>query len=73
MKILQQISTHKAVKENGKINIYVKGFKINDLKFEDELIDTIPLENEDDLFAIFELFEEQNRINRAEFEAENKF
>ena len=66
--ILKQISTHKAIKENGQINIYIKGFKIDDLEFSDELIYSIPLENKDDLFAIFERFEEDNRCLRAEFE-----
>ena len=63
-KILQQNSTHKAVKENGVINIYLKGYDDGDLLHdEDELIDTISLEEEDDLFAMFEIYDE-NKIMR---------
>ena len=64
---LAEISTHKAVKENGVINIYVKGLDFEDLHWDDELIYSIQLEEEDDLFAIFERYEENNRINRNEF------
>lgn len=78
--IIQEIGTHKAVFENGKIKIYLKGIDKNaktpdgssfepefierfpDL-FKDRCIGTLPLENEDDLFAIFENFEETNRFN----------
>ncbi len=67
MKILQQISTHKAVKENGVINIYLKGLDLEDLHYDDELLWTIPLSDKDDLFAIFERLEENNRCNVAEF------
>jgi len=66
-KNIQQNSTHKAVKENGVINIYIKGFEIEDLKYNDELIHTIPASESDDLFAIFERLDEDNRINVAEF------
>ena len=78
-KIIKQISTHKAVKENGKINIYTKGlnipvgYKYPDGSIEDEgfviepeFLYSIPAENEDDLFAIFERYEEDNRCNLAE-------
>lgn len=63
---IQEINTHKAIKENGMINIYVKGFSIDELTFEDELLYSIPLEDKDDLFAIFERLQEDNRINLAE-------
>lgn len=67
---IKEISTHKAVKENGVINIYISGFDCGSLHFDDELIYTIPLENEEDLFAIFERLEENNRCNVAEANAE---
>ena len=72
--ILQEISTHKAVKKGDKIYIYLKGLTIKndddrefakefpDL-FKDELLRVIPAENEDDLFDIFENYEETNRYN----------
>jgi hypothetical protein len=73
-KILQEISTHKAVKKGDKIYIYIKGMPIENAEdkrlakkyphwYEDELIRTIPAENEDDLFYIFENLQEENRIN----------
>ena len=73
-KILQEISTHKAVKKGDKIYIYIKGMPIENAEdkrlakkyphwFKDELIRTIPAENEDDLFYIFENYEEENRSN----------
>ena len=71
-KILKQNSTHKAVSEDGKIKIYIKGFEIDDLKVKDEYLYSIPLKNKDDLFDIFERFDEDNRINRAEANGEFK-
>lgn len=71
-RILKQNNTHKAVLENGRINIYIKGFEIDDLKYSDEFLWWIPVEQKDDLFAIFENFDEQNRINRAEAAVEFK-
>jgi hypothetical protein len=79
-KILKEISTHKAVKECNYINIYIKGFTLpesypgaNDsLSYKDELIDRLPLDREDDLFSIFENFEENNRVMVAEANAEFK-
>lgn len=38
--------------------------------FQDEFLYSIPLANEDDLFAIFNHIEETNRINLAEAEEE---
>ena len=67
---LKENSTHKAVAENGRISIYIKGIQIDDLNFPDEFLYSIPSENEDDLFEIFERFDENNRINMAEFAAE---
>lgn len=72
MKILQQNSTHKAVLVDNKIKIYIKGFEcgkptdVDYLKFEDEYCYSIPAENKDDLFAIFERLDEDNRCNLAE-------
>lgn len=65
--IIKENSTHKAVRENGRINIYTKGFYIEDLHYSDELIYSVPEEDEDDLFAIFERFDEDNRVNVSEF------
>jgi hypothetical protein len=73
MTIIADISTHKAVKENGKISVYLKGFSMDihetsdvTIDFEDELLYTLPLENEDDILPMFEGFKENNRINFAE-------
>jgi len=65
--ILKQNSTHKAVKNGNKIDIVLKGFKIEDLEYKDEKLYSIPLENKDDLFCIFENLDETNRINVYEF------
>jgi hypothetical protein len=72
--ILQEISTHKAIKKGDKIYIYLKGLTIKNKDdrefakefpdlFKDELLRVIPAENEDDLFYIFENYEETNRYN----------
>lgn len=66
MKILKQNSTHKAVKRENDIAIYIKGMNFGTMVYPDELIDTIPLGNEDDLFSIFENFDETNRVLRNE-------
>jgi len=74
-KIIQQISTHKAVKENGTINIYIKGFDFNNetgkWKF-NPLKDELFYRNvdADDVFAILENLKEDNRINLSEANAE---
>jgi len=70
MKIIQEISTHKAVKTATGIDIIEKGFKDEVLNFPERKLYTIPLENEDDVFAIMEDFEETNRCLVAEFKAE---
>lgn len=90
MTTLQEISTHKAIHENGVINIYAKGmiWDVNELApdgsklwegcelkkypewFTDELLWTIPYNERDDLFAIFERLEEDNRIGLAELNEE---
>lgn len=66
-KILKQNSTHKAVAEDGKINIYAKGFKCGRIHYNDELLYSLAADREDDLFAIFERLDEDNRINANEF------
>lgn len=67
--ILKENSTHKAVKENGRINIYLKGIDYEDIHMPAELLYFIMEDEEDDLFAIFERYDENNRINMAEFMA----
>ena len=73
---LKEISTHKAVEENGVIKIYLKGFSIKakvvngvyypEYSCEDELLYTLPTEEEENLLSIFERYEEDNRVNVAE-------
>lgn len=66
MKTLKETSTHKAVRKDDVIQIIEKGIE-DDPSFPDEVIDEIPAENEDDLFAIFERLEENLRCLIAEF------
>jgi hypothetical protein len=66
--ILQENATHKAVVNNDRIDIIRKGFEFEELKYDDEFEYSIPLENEDDLFSIFESLEEDMRYLKAEFE-----
>lgn len=70
-KILQQNSTHVAIKTAKVIKIYTKGLHLDDLHYEPELYCQIELNEEDDLFAIFESLDETNRCNLAE--ANNEF
>lgn len=67
--IIQQNATHKAVREHGRINIYLKGIDYEYIHMPDELLYFILEDEEDDLFEIFERYDEQNRINMAEFQA----
>ena len=67
-KVLMEISTHKAVRNGDKIDIISKGIEIDDLKFNDEKLYSIPYENIDDLLPIFDGLEENNRINLSEYE-----
>ena len=69
MEIIKQNATHKAVREHGHISIYLKGFTIEDFSCEDEFLYFIQEEQEDDLLAIFERYDEDNRINIAEFKS----
>jgi len=84
MKIIQQISTHKAVQEGSEIKIYLKGMDPEALAldgtklcddeciekypewFQDELLYSIPSCQKDDVCAIMERYEEDNRCNVAE-------
>ena len=71
--ILQENSTHKAIKDGKEIKIYIKGFDCEDLHWEDELLYTLPLSQKDDLLAIFDRFDEDNRCNLAELNDELSF
>lgn len=85
--ILKENTTHKAVVKNGRIAIYLKGLNEDEFKgdedeqwfktnyphwFKDELIDTIPLKDHDDLLPMFDGFEEESRILLAEAREEFK-
>lgn len=70
MKTLQQNSTHKAVLNGNKIEIWIKGATIGGVVIKREYLYSIPKENKDDLFAIFEDLDETNRIYLAEAEQE---
>jgi hypothetical protein len=70
MKTFKENGTHKAVEYKGKIGLFLKGFTIEDLTFEDELLYTIPLAHEDDLESIFDNIEETTRILLAEARGE---
>jgi hypothetical protein len=64
--IIKEISTHKAVRNGDKIDIISKGFEIEDLKYSDEVLYSIPAENEEDLMSIFDNLQEENRILLAQ-------
>lgn len=68
--IVQENNTHKAVKNGNKFDIYIKGIELDNLKIDDEFIYSI--EHKDDLLPLFELLDEQNRINVNEFIQEIK-
>jgi len=70
--ILKENSTHKAVQDGNRIKIYSKGFSIEEMTWPDIFLYSIPAKNEDDLFEIFEQYDEENRINVAEFTEEIK-
>ena len=67
--IIKQNATHKAVREHGQISIYCKGFDIDDIHEDDVFLYAITEEEEDDLFAIFERYDEDNRVYTEEFKA----
>jgi len=67
--LITQNATHKAVLEHGQISIYLKGFDFEGITQPDEFLYAIAEDMEDDLFAIFERYDEDNRINVAEFQA----
>ncbi|MDA3780358.1 MAG: hypothetical protein PF487_09115 [Bacteroidales bacterium] len=78
MKVLKENNTHKAVEDIGVISIYSKGLNNDDLEFidkfphmfEDEFLFNV--DYEEDLFAIFEQFEENSRVLFNEANAEFK-
>lgn len=65
--IIQEISTHKAVKTKLGINITLKGFCFDGYSCKDEILYTIPLNEIDDVDYILERYREGNRINMNEF------
>lgn len=68
---VRENSTHEAIKKNGKISIFIKGMTFEDgTTFDPEFLYSIPEENEDDLTAIFDRFDEDNRCNLAEANGE---
>ena len=67
--IIAQNATHKAVREHGQISIYLNGFEFEGITEPDEFLYAISEDMEDDVFAIFERYDEDNRVNMAEFEA----
>jgi hypothetical protein len=70
MKTFKENGTHKAVEYKGRIGIFLKGFALEDLTFEDELLYTISLDREDDLESIFDDIAETNRVLLAEANGE---
>lgn len=82
MKVVKQNSTHKAIQNDRKnrIEIWSKGLSLPEttpgagdaLEIKPEYLYSIPIENKDDLFSIFENLDEQNRINIAEANEEFK-
>jgi hypothetical protein len=80
MTILKQISTHKAVYENGEISVYLNELHIPsgmfngvwyaESSYPSEKLYTLPLNRKDDLEAIFDRYEEDNRVNVAELNEE---
>jgi len=67
--IIKQNATHKAVRENGQISIYLKGFDYEGITEPETFLYAIAEDMEDDVFAIFERYDEDNRINVAEFKS----
>jgi hypothetical protein len=72
MKTLKENATHEAIlnTEKNRIEIWLKGIEFEDLLIKPEYLYSIPKENEDDLFAIFENLDETNRILAYEFRQE---
>lgn len=64
--LLQQNSTHVARRNGDLIDICIKALVFEDMSFPEEHLYSIPAKNEDDLLAIFERLDENNRINLAE-------
>ena len=66
--VVQDISTHKAVKSSKEIQIWQKGVD----RFPAQYLYSLPFDREDDVWAIMETFEANNRQNMAEFSEEMK-
>ena len=65
--LIQQISTHKAIKTKNGINIVLKGFTVGDYSCKDELLYTISHSEIDDVDSIMDRYDEDNRVNISEF------
>ena len=65
-KVLKQISTHKAVRNGDKIDLYLKGTKINGEVYPDEYLRSILYEDREDLDYIFDNYKQENRFNMNE-------
>ena len=61
---IQKISTHKAIKTKKEIQIIQIGLIIDGEVFsKDQVLYSLPLDHQDDVFAIMERYEENNRCN----------
>jgi len=64
-KIVKKNSTHVAMRTATCIQIWILGFTLEDLNYAPEHLYDIELSRQDDLFAIFEELDEENRCNMA--------
>lgn len=69
-KVVKQNSTHVAIQEVDRIVIYTKGLIFDDVTINPERLFSIKNEEKDDLLAYFEQFDENNRVNVAEYKEE---
>lgn len=67
MRIIKEITTHKAVLIGNEIHIIQKGITFEELAFPDEPLYKILADQEDDVEAIMERYEEDNRVMCQEF------
>ena len=73
-KVLRQNSTHVAILDGSHIVVFIKGLEIytdatqtdTELSWQPERLYALPIEEQDDLDAIFERYDEDNRCNLAE-------
>lgn len=73
--IIQSNSTHVAIKTPTQIEVYSLGFVIDEGEKDEyrcnpECLYIMAIDEEDNLFEIFEQFDEANRINLAEANGE---